>query len=277
MFAFVRRGPRLQEQDIVNPNSLPGLLQARWLPRYAWAAALALCLASQGAAAQAIAAPAPSNVVSLSAGASSEVANDWLTIVFSTAREGGDAQVVQAQLRQALDTALAEARKAARPGQVEVQTGAFALHPRYAPATPRANGGTTPAGIVGWQGAAELIVQGADIPALTKLAGRIQTMTIARTGFSLSRQARDRAEADVTAQAIARFSERADAVTRAFGMRSWALREVTVSGDEPVRPMMQAMVRASATPMAMAEAALPAEAGHALVTVTVSGAVQMAK
>jgi len=267
----------------MNPNSSPGLLgrvrllQARWLPPYAWAAALALCLASQGAAAQAIATPAPSNVVSLSAGASSEVANDWLTIVFSTAREGGDAQVVQAQLRQALDTALAEARKAARPGQVEVQTGAFALHPRYAPPTPRANGGATQAGIVGWQGAAELIVQGADIPALTKLAGRIQTMTIARTGFSLSRQARDRAEADVTAQAIARFSERADAVTRAFGMRSWALREVTVSGDEPVRPMMQAMVRASATPMAMAEASLPVEAGQALVTVTVSGAVQMAK
>lgn len=264
----------------MNPNSLPrrlgraGLQHACRLPLQAWAAALALCLASQGAAAQATAAPAPGNVVSLSAGASAEVANDWLTIVFSTAREGSDAQAVQVQLRQALDTALAEARKAARPGQVEVQTGAFALHPRYAPATPRANGA---AGIVGWQGAAELIVQGADIPALTKLAGRIQTMTISRTGFSLSRQARDRTEAEVTAQAIARFSERADAVTRAFGMRSWTLREVTVSGDEPVRPVMQAMMRASAAPMAMAEAALPAEAGNALVTVTVSGAVQLAK
>jgi predicted secreted protein len=223
------------------------------------------------------AAAAPSNVVSLSAGASVEVANDWLTIVFSAAREGSDAQAVQAQLRQALDAALAEARKAASPGKVEVQTGAFALNPRYAPPTLRTSGGSTPGGITGWQGSAELIVQGSDIAALTRLAGRIQTMTIGRTGFSLSRQARDRVEAEVTSQAIARFTERADAVTRAFGMRSWALREVAVSGDEPVRPVMQSMMRASAAPMMMAEAALPAEAGQALVTVTVSGAVQLAK
>lgn len=248
------------------------------LTRSGWVIAMVmLALAATAASARAQSQPAPGNVVSLSAGASVEVANDWLTIVLSTAREGGDAQVVQAQLRQALDAALAEARKAASPGQLEVQTGTFALNPRYAPPTPRANGGAVPGGIVGWQGSAELILQGSDIPALTKLAGRIQTMTVARTGFSLSRQARDRAEAEVTAQAIARFSERADAVTRAFGMRNWALREVSVSGDEPVRPVMQSMMRASAAPMVMADTALPAEAGNALVTVTVSGAVQLSK
>jgi predicted secreted protein len=240
--------------------------------------ALAAGLAAPWSAqAQGPMAPALSNVVSLSASASVEVANDWLTIVLSTTREGSDAQAVQTQLRQALDTALAEARKAASPGQVEVQTGQFSLSPRYAPPTQRAGGAVTPGGISGWQGSAELIVQGRDLPALTRLAGRINTLTISRVGFSLSRQARDKVEAEVTAQAIARFSERAANVAQAFGMRSWTLREVSVSGDEPARPMMQTMMRASAAPMAMAEAALPAEAGNALVTVSVSGAVQLAK
>lgn len=246
--------------------------------RLATTLALAACLTMPWMArAQGPATPAPANVVSLSASASVEVANDWLTIVLSSTREGSDAQAVQAQLRQALDTALAEARKVASPGQLEVQTGQFSLSPRYAPPTQRAGGGVTPGGLSGWQGTAELIVQGRDLPALTRLAGRINTLTVSRVGFSLSRQARDKVEAEVTAQAIARFSERAGNVAQAFGMRSWTLREVSVSGDEPQRPLMQSMMRASAAPMGMAEAALPVEAGNALVTVNVSGAVQLAK
>ncbi|MBC7942546.1 MAG: SIMPL domain-containing protein [Chitinophagaceae bacterium] len=237
------------------------------------ALALALGLAGNAARAQALQ-PPPSNVVTLSASASVEVVNDWLTIVFSTSRDGADAATVQAQLKQALDTALAEARKAARPGQLEVQTGGFSLYPRYAAPNPRATGPSAVGGIVGWQGSTELLVQGRDAEAIGRLSGRISTLTIARTGFSLSREARDKVEAEITAQAIQRFRSRADAVTREFGMAAYTLREVSVSGDEPPAPRMVAM-RAQAS-MA-AEAALPVEAGKSLVTSSVSGSVQMAK
>ena len=77
--------------------------------------------------------PPPQGVLSLSASASVEVTKDLLAVTFSTTREGTDANAVQAQLKQALDAALAEAKKAARPGQVDVQTGNFSLFPRYAP------------------------------------------------------------------------------------------------------------------------------------------------
>ncbi len=206
---------------------------------------------------------APQNVVSLNASAFVEVPKDWLTLVFSTTREGTDATAVQNQLKQALDTALAEARKAARPGQVEVQTGNFALHPRYAP-----KGGTN-----GWTGTAELVVEGRDVPAISQLAGRIQTLTVARTGFGLSREARDKVDADVTAQAIAQFRAKADQVARQFGFASWSLREVQVQGNDAAPPMMrmQAM-RASA---GAADESLPVEAGKATVTVTISGSVQL--
>jgi len=234
----------------------------------AWA-----CAACHAASAQTL--PPPSNVVSLSASASVEVLNDWLTMAFSTSREGTDANTVQAQLRQALDAALAEARKAAKPGALEVQTGGFQIYPRYAPPNPRAIGAAAAGGIVGWQGSAELLVQGRDVQAITQLAGRIQTLTISRLGFTLSREAREKVEGDVTAQAIARFRARADAVTRAFGMGSYSVREVNVSGDEAALPQVRMRAMASAT--AVNESAQPVEAGKATVTATVSGSVQISK
>ena len=208
---------------------------------------------------------APSNVVSLNASASMEVPKDQLTVVFSTNREGPDAAQVQSQLKQALDAALAEARKAAKPGgQVEVQTGNFAVYPRY-------NNRGTPGG---WTGSAELIVEGKDMPAIAQLVGRIQTLTVARSSFGLSREAREAVDAEVTAQAIARFKLKAEQVARQFGFGGWALREVQVQGtDLSVHPQPMMRMQASAAPAAGAP--LPVEAGKTAVTATVSGSVQL--
>jgi len=240
------------------------------------AACMGAAMAAAATSAQAQVQPAPANVVSLSASASVEVVNDWLTVTFATTRDGADAGAVQAQLRQALDVALAEARKAVKPGgQVEVQTGGFSLYPRYAPPNPRAAPPTTAGAIVGWQGTAELIVQGRDVAAITQLTGRISSLSIARVGFSLSREAREKVDADVSAQAIARFRARADAVTREFGMGSWSLREVSVSSDEGGGP--RPMMRMTAETASMNADALPVQAGKSLVTSSVSGSVQLAK
>ena len=76
---------------------------------------LSAALAVTGARA-ADTAPPTANVLSLSATASAEVTNDVLSITFSTQREGADPAAVQAQLTQALNAALAEARKTANPG-----------------------------------------------------------------------------------------------------------------------------------------------------------------
>jgi predicted secreted protein len=216
--------------------------------------------------------PAPQNVVMLTASASVEVNKDWLTVVFSTTREGPDAGAVQSQLRQALDVALAEARKVARPGQLEVQTGGFSLYPRYAAVTP--GKGLQP-GIVGWQGSTELIVEGRDTQAVAQLTGRIQTLTIARVSFSLSREARQKVEGEVTTQAVERFRARASEVSRLFGFGAYQVREVSVVSEQPMASAVP-MMRLQAA-RAVAEDALPVEAGKAAVTATVSGSVQMQK
>lgn len=225
----------------------------------------AMTLAGAAALASAQTLPPPQNVVSLSASASVEVPKDWLTVVFSTTREGSDAAVVQAQLKQALDAALAEARKVAKPGQLEVQTGGFSLMPRYAPKT------TT---ISGWQGSTELVVEGRDSTAIAQLTGRVQTLTIARVGSSLSREARQKVEGEVAAQAIERFRARADAVSKQFGFTGYTVREVAVNTEGGMGQPLP-VLRMQAAAMMADGAALPVEAGKATVTASVNGSVQM--
>jgi predicted secreted protein len=235
---------------------------------------LACLLLAPGAQAQAnpvtVWQAAPQNVVNLSAEASREVPQDRIAITLAATRDGADAAAVQAQLRQTLDTALAEARKAALAGAVEVRTGGFNLSPRYA-----SKPGTAPV-ISGWQGRAELVIEGSDIAAISQLAGRLSSLTVARVGYGLSREARDKVEADVAAQAIARFKDRAEAYARQFGFASYSLREASVNGGESGGPAPAPMYRmAAAAPSAMADQAQPVEPGKTTVTVTVNGSIQL--
>jgi predicted secreted protein len=236
-----------------------------------WLAALVLAalvpLASPPAAAQSAAPPPPQNVMSLRASATAEVAMDTLSITFSTTRDGPDAAGVQQLLRQALDGALAEARRVARPGQVDVRTGNFSLSPRYAPK----------GGISGWQGSVQLVVEGRDMQAISQLAGRITTLSIARVSHSLSREAREKVEAETTAQAIARFRERAQAQAQLFGFSGYTIREVDVGTDGGPGPVPVMAMRAAPAAAPMAAEALPVEVGKATVSATVSGSVQMVK
>jgi predicted secreted protein len=233
------------------------------LRRLALAAA---CASSATLAFAADGAPAPQGVVRLSSSASVEVTKDLLTIAFGTTREGADAAAVQAQLKQALDAALAEAKKAARAGQVDVQTGNFSLSPRYT------NKGVPS----GWQGSAELIVEGRDMQAIGQLSGRITTLTISRVGYNLSRELREKVEGEVSARAIASYRAKADNVAKQFGYSSYLIREVDVSSSEPPmpRPMASMQMKSMA---ASADDALPVEPGKGTVSVVVNGTVQMLK
>lgn len=237
--------------------------------KFVWAFGLATLVAF-GSEAQTVL-PQPSGVVSISSSATVEVTKDVLVVAFSVSREGADAQVVQSGLKQALDAALAEARKIAKPGQVDVQTGNFSLYPRYANPT---KGG--PSVISGWQGSAELLVQGKDISAIAQLSGRIQSMTIARVGYTLSREAREKVEAEVSAQAISRWRSKAALVAQQFGYSGYSVREVNVASNDFQQPPMPMQMKASRA-AAVSDEALPTEAGKGEVTVTVNGSAQMTK
>ena len=236
---------------------------------FAGCALAAVCGATPASAQAAEVQREPQGVVALAASASVDVARDWLAVMLTVSRDGAEAAQVQNAVRQALDTALVEARKAARPGQVDVQTGNFSLQPRY---TTPARGGLPTIG--GWQGSAELLVEGRDTAAIAALVGRLTTMTVGRVAYSLSREQREKAETEMAAQAIARFRAKAAETARQFGYGSYAVREVTVSGGESMPQPPMPMMRMQAM-QAAADAPLPVEAGRSNVGVTVSGTVQM--
>ena len=215
------------------------------------------------------------NQLTLSASASIEVPMDELSVTLAVVREAADAATVQAQMSQVLEAALGEARKHARPGELEVRTGSFSLNPRYAPPPARPAPGYTPS-IIGWQGRAELHLEGRDQRTVASLAGRLAGMSVARVGHSLSKQARERAEAQTTREAISRFRERAQSYAEQFGLRTFAVLQVQVGMDGGPAPLAEArgmVLRAAAMPMA--DVPLPVEAGRATVSSTVSGNIQM--
>ena len=206
----------------------------------------------------------PEGVVSLNSSATVQVPNDWITVQFSTSKEGVDANAVQAALKEALGTALAQARQVARPdGHVEVQGGGFSLQPRF-----------NNKGIVnGWTGTTLLTVQGRDMGTIAELAGRVQSMTVASLDYSVSREAREKVEGDVAAQAIARFRAKAADYAKAFGFANFVVREANVgidNGQPPPRPFRAKLAMAPSV-----SDALPVEAGSGSVTANVNGSVQL--
>ncbi len=226
------------------------------------AAGALLCAASP----RAEVAPPPQGVVNLGASASEDVPRDVLSLVLSTGRDAGDAGAVQQQLKQALDAALVEARKVARPGQVDVRAGSFSVAPRY----------TDKGAPNGWHGSAELVVEGRDMAAIGQLAGRISSLTIARAGYDISRELRAKTEGDVTAQAIALFQSRAAECARQFGYTGYSIREVSVNPVDagPGRPMAAMAMEARS---GASKDALPVEPGRGTITVNVSGSVQLSR
>jgi predicted secreted protein len=227
-------------------------------------ASCALLTGASGLFAQQNQAPVLQNVVQLAASGTVEVQQDLLSISLSTSRDGADANLVQSQLKTAIDTALTEAKKVAQPGQLEVHTGNFSLYPRYG-----RDGKTN-----GWQGSAELVIEGRDFARISTTAGKIQTLTVGNVSFGLSREQRIKLEGDAQAMAIERFKARATEIARGFGFSSYTLREVSVNANDQgfaPRPRMVAM----SAKVAMDESAVPVEAGKTSVVVTVAGSVQL--
>lgn len=202
------------------------------------------------------------NVAQLSANGSVEVQQDMLAISMSTTREASDANVVQTQLKTALDAALTEAKKSVLAGQLDVRTGNFSLYPRYG----------KDGKINGWQGSTELVLEGHDFARISAAAGKIQTLTISNVAFSLSREQRAKAEGSAQSIAIERFKAKASEIAKGFGFNSYSLREVSVNAADQgyvPRPRIMAMEMK----MSSADAAVPVEAGKSTVVVTVNGSV----
>lgn len=207
------------------------------------------------------------NAVSFSATATQELTQDLLIVTLQANKDGAQASEVQSALKQQLDAALTEARKAVQPnGALEVRTGSFSIHPRY----------TNQGKVNGWQGQAQLVVEGTDMARIAQTVGRLNQLNVVNVRYDLSRALREKHEAQVTANAIAAYRAKAMEMAKAFGFGNYTLGEVSVQAGEGFenRPMPMMMKAARAE---VADAApLPVEPGKGTVTATVSGVVILA-
>jgi predicted secreted protein len=209
--------------------------------------------------------PEPSNQISLSASAFKDVPEDWLSMVLSTNAESADPITVQNQLKVTLEKALAAVRPQVQDKQLEVRTGSFGIHPRH----------NNQGRVIGWQGSAEIVIEGRDFAKVSSVAGKVPGMTVGSADFSLSREARQKLESEVQAMAVERFRQKAQELSRSFGFTGYTVRQVSVSSVDRDAPQLAFR---SAAPMPMAAAAdmaVPVEAGKATVNITVSGSVAL--
>lgn len=226
---------------------------------------LLVALSATGmASASAQALPEPMNVVQISASAQQEAVQDWLTVTLMARHQANEAAGVQNRLKTVLDLALRRVRAESSDKDLQASTGGFTVQPRFG----------KEGQIVGWQGSAELVLQGRDVARILRVAAGLEDMSVAQMAFSLSPEASQALERDLRQQAIARFRQSATDVAQGFGFSQWRLREATVQfgGDAPHLPR-PVMLRA--VPLGEAAPALPAQPGRSAVQVSVSGSVQL--
>lgn len=202
------------------------------------------------------------NVVTLDASATAEVPTDTLTITLFTEEQGADPTDLAARVNTRLEQALAKAKSETG---VETRSGNYQTNPLY----DRANQ------ITGWRIRAELTLESRDFKAAGALASRLQpALKLSAMMFSLSRAAREKAEAALLTEALSKYQGKAQVVARTLGFPGYTLGQVTVRSDGPV---FQPMAYRGVAMAAMADAApsppIPVEGGKNAVTVTVAGSV----
>lgn len=220
------------------------------------AAALAVT-ASLASAQEAERRAAEFDVVSLQAEMAREIENDQLVAVLAVEVHGSN----PAELAATVNRRMAEALKlaSAYPG-VKLRSGNYQTFPRY----------NKERRIESWQASQELRLESAEFEGAARLLGRLQENLLVRSmAVRLSPEARRAAEDALIAEAIAAFHARAELARKAMKAAGYRTRNLSIgtsSGGIP-RPMEFA-ARAAAAPIAV-------EGGVSLVTVTVSGSIQL--
>ncbi|VVE43994.1 periplasmic or secreted protein [Pandoraea aquatica] len=204
-----------------------------------------------------------SGVLGLEANATKEVEQDTVHITMSAQEQGPDAATVSRNLTQKANKAMSVAKS---QSAVDVHTGNVSLYP-----TTNRDGKIT-----AWRGRTELQMTSKDFGAASRLASQISDqMQMDGVSFSLSREAQEQTQAELTNQAIQAFRNQAQNNVKAFGYSGYTIRQVQVGANAPVMPRAYAMKAMAMSASADAAPPMQLEGGKTQVTVTVSGTVQM--
>lgn len=198
--------------------------------------------------------------ISLSADAARPAPNDMGQVNVYVEESGSNPAELAKRVNQRISEALAMTKAYA---SVKTQSAGTQTYPIYVKNSTR---------IESWRMRSELALQSTDIPALSELTGKLQSITaVQQLNLLPSPETQKRVADDAMVDAIKAFQARAEVAARALG-KHYRIKELNVNTNSarPIYARKAMMMDAAAAP-----APAPIEAGESMVTVNVSGTVEL--
>jgi predicted secreted protein len=218
-----------------------------------------LAVMVHAASAQTIIEQAPAQpIVSVSATATSDVANDRMHAMLRAEADNADAAQAASDVNARIGRALARARGVTG---VDVSTTGYSSFQINEPNRPPS-----------WRVSQTLVVEGGDFATLASLVSKMQTtdgLLLSGLSFTVSPATRRAAEDALTQQAIRNWQRRAQSAAQGLGSAGYRVGRITIQSNDFGRP--QPMLRAAMSAGDARAAPVSVEGGMSEVTVTVSG------
>jgi predicted secreted protein len=193
---------------------------------------------------------------------SREVDNDWLRASVVAQAEDADPAAVADRVNQAMTWALARAK--AVPG--------LKLHTTGYQTWPIQESGR----IRRWQASQQLLIEGADASAITKLLGELQNrVQLGSLEFTLSLERRRAVEEELSVEVLKAFRAKAELVADTLGAGSYQIVRVDLGGGGAVVPIHRDMAAASYEMRAKSVAEPSAEGGRSQVSIQASATIEL--
>jgi predicted secreted protein len=197
------------------------------------------------------------STVGLQAQADREIPNDQVQAVVAAEEGGRDPAAIAAVVNKRMAAALVLARD--YPA-VRARTAGYQTYPVYKDGR-----------IESWRASQQLRLESRDFAATAELLGKLQRDLLVRNlSVTLSPEARRAAEDALVAEALGAFHARAARVQQGLKAPGYRIKHIDVgTSGAPVRPLAQEMRAMAAAPSV--------EPGTTLVTVSVSGTIELSK
>ncbi|MDD2060531.1 SIMPL domain-containing protein [Pseudomonas sp. GD03860] len=206
------------------------------------------------------------NQISLRAEVSKEVARDLMIVTLYSEAQNTDPGKLANEITETMNKAVKQAREVK---QVKISQGSRNSYPIYD------NKGQK---ITGWRERAELRLESADFPALSKLTGELlQQLKMAGMDFSIAPATRKTSEDELLKDAVNAFKNRAQLATEALGGKGYKVINLNLNSSGYPHPYARSapmMMKASMD----AEGAAPSpdiEAGTSQVSLSADGTIEV--
>ncbi|MBC3300564.1 SIMPL domain-containing protein [Pseudomonas sp. SWRI18] len=204
------------------------------------------------------------NQIALRAEASQEVARDKMIVTLYTESQNSDPAKLAAEITTAMNQALDQARAVK---DVTLRQGSRNSYPIYDNKNQK---------ITGWRERAELRLESADFPALSKLTGELlNTLKMDSMDFAIADETRKSSEDALLKDAVAAFKARAQLATDALGGKGYKIVNLNFNTNGYPQPFARGgamMMKAQAMDSAPAP---QVEAGTSQVGMSAEGVIEV--